>query len=158
MPGSGNAPDGSFRAAGIEGSTLDGSRFVRGAGVLRVGAGVFVSTGAGVSSEIGKGVSLEAEGDPGAGSVNDCGGCPEASRSTVSMPSSTSVAVASSSSDPTAANPVPEGGFVVIPDTLLGDEASSVSGGDVKLMTQKIQKPRVLRRRLTRSLARVFAV
>jgi hypothetical protein len=119
---------------------------VSGAGVfVRMGEGVLVERGGGVASEMGSGVSLEEAGDPGAGRVND-GGCPEASRSTVSMPSSSSVAVPSSSSDPTAANPVPEGGFVVIPDTLLGGEASPVSGGDVKLMTRKIQKPRVLRR------------
>jgi hypothetical protein len=48
--------------------------------------------------------------------------------------------------EPTAASPVPEGDFVVIPGTLLGGEASSFSGGDVKLMTRKLQKRRALRR------------
>jgi hypothetical protein len=137
-----------LRAAGIEGRTLLASRFVSGAGVfVRIGEGVPVEKGGGVAREIGSGVSVEgvAEAVPGAGKVRDGGGCPELSRSTVSMPSSSSPA-ASSSSDPTAANPVPEGGFVVIPDTLLGGEASPVSGGDVKLMTRKIQKTRVLRR------------
>ena len=117
---------------------LEGSRFATGAGVgpgvLEIGAGVS-RTGPGVLAERGQGCSPPTA-SPGAGSVSEPGSGLSFDSMITSMDPS-EIEVASSSSGPTAASPVPEGGFVDIPDTLLGGRASSVSGGDVKRMTRK---------------------
>jgi len=125
------------------------------------GAGVSMTTGSGVSSDTGSGVFTDI-----ATSKDTCGP-PKESETGSSATSSRMSPIASSMESregwafvevgegggssltpwwgSTAANPDPEGGFVDIPVTLLGAEASSVFGGDVKLMTQIIQKARVLR-------------